>query len=52
MRIFVRPAPGLRVLGPDGVPLPDAGAEVDGLSSFWLRRIAKGDVVRVDGAIT
>lgn len=49
-RARVTPArPGLRVLDPDhgGLPLPPEGSEVV-LSSYWLRRIADGDV-RVEG---
>jgi hypothetical protein len=45
MQIFVRPAEGLRVLGPDGQPLPAEGAFVEA-DSFWNRRIAKGEVER------
>lgn len=42
--IFIRPAPGLLVLGPDGQRLPEEGATVPD-DSFWRRRLAKGDVV-------
>ena len=45
MRIYVRPAAGLIVIGPDGLPLPAEGAFVDA-DSFWHRRLAKGEVAR------
>jgi hypothetical protein len=43
MLIFVRPKPGLVVLGPDGQALPAAGALVEA-DSFWHRRLAKGEI--------
>ena len=46
MKIFVKPAPGLIVLGPDGLLVPEDGMEVE-QDSFWLRRLADGDLVRV-----
>ncbi|QNT69142.1 DUF2635 domain-containing protein [Defluviicoccus vanus] len=45
--IFVRPMSGLRVLDPDGKPLPVDVASVPD-NAFWQRRLAKGDVVRAD----
>jgi hypothetical protein len=47
MRIYVRPAAGLVVLGPDGRALPADGAFVDA-DSFWSRRLAKGEVARAE----
>lgn len=51
MRMHVRPArEGLIVLDPTSYhPLPPAGAEVP-RSSYWLRRLADGDVVLVEKA--
>jgi Protein of unknown function (DUF2635) len=43
MQMLVRPATGLRVLCPDGQPLPAEGASVTA-DSFWHRRLAKGEV--------
>lgn len=51
-RAHVTPArPGLRVLDPDhgDLPLPPEGREVV-LSSYWLRRLEDGDVVRAESA--
>ena len=44
MQIFVKPAPGLVVLDPNGRPVPEDGIEVS-RTSFWLRRLRDGDVV-------
>lgn len=42
---FLVPANGRRVLDPQtGRPLPAAGAWVE-QSSYWVRRVAEGDVV-------
>lgn len=42
--MFVKPAPGLRIRGPNKQILPDEGAEVPEVA-FWLRRLRSGDVV-------
>lgn len=41
--MFVKPAPGLRIRGPNRQLLPAEGAEVPE-SSFWMRRLRSGDV--------
>lgn len=41
--MFVKPAPGLRIRGPNKQILPDEGAEVPEVA-FWLRRLRSGDV--------
>lgn len=45
-KMFVKPAPGLKVRLPDNPRafLPDEGAEVE-RNSFWMRRLFDGDVV-------
>lgn len=45
-KIFVKPAPGLKVRLPENPRafLPDDGAEVE-RDAFWLRRLRDGDVV-------
>lgn len=43
-RIFIQPAPGLLVRKPVGGHLAEAGEEVN-RESYWLRRLADGDVV-------
>ena len=46
--MFVRPAEGRKVRRPRTLTLlPESGAEVPA-DSFWLRRLAHGDVVEVD----
>lgn len=53
-RARLRPArAGLIVLDPDhgGTPLPAEGRELV-LSSYWVRRIQDGDVVREEPAAT
>ena len=46
--MFVRPTPGLKVQDPmTKRVLPPEGADVPE-SSFWLRRLAAGDVVVVE----
>jgi hypothetical protein len=46
--MFVKPRAGLQIRDPfRGTFLPASGAEVPE-TSFWLRRIAGGDVVLVD----
>lgn len=44
--MFIKPAPGLTVRDPDRglAPIPVDGIEVPN-SSYWLRRLADGDVV-------
>lgn len=49
-RALLAPArPGLVVVDPDhgGLPLPPEGREV-ALSSYWIRRLGDGDVVRLE----
>lgn len=47
-RMRVRPAPGRTVFDPRAhVELPQDGADVP-RSSFWLRRLRDGDVVRAE----
>lgn len=46
-RIFVKPAPGKVVRKPVGGHLAEAG-ELVNTESYWLRRIADGDVVQAD----
>ncbi len=43
-RIFIQPAPGLTVRKPVGGYLAEAGEEVN-RDSYWLRRLADGDVL-------
>lgn len=46
--MFVKPKLGLRVMDPDTwQPLAPEGREVQ-RTSWWMRRLASGDVVRVD----
>lgn len=45
-RIFIQPAPGLTVRKPVGGYLAEAGEEVN-RDSYWLRRLADGDVVEL-----
>lgn len=42
--LFIKPAPGLKVRKPDGGELKPDGEQVEP-SSYWLRRLADGDVV-------
>jgi hypothetical protein len=48
-KMFVKPAPGLKVRLPDNPRafLPDEGAEVE-RDSFWMRRLFDADVVIAD----
>lgn len=49
--MFVKPAPGLRVVDPVTLqPLPAEGGEVPDDESYWHRRIRSGDVVLVKPA--
>lgn len=43
-KIYIKPAPGLKVRTQQGSFLPEEGAEVE-RDSFWVRRINDGDVV-------
>lgn len=45
-KMFVKPAPGLKVRLPDNPRafLPEDGADVE-RDSFWMRRLFDGDVV-------
>lgn len=46
----VKPAPGRLARDPRSkLPVPEGGADVPE-SSYWTRRLASGDVVRVDEA--
>lgn len=45
----LKPAPGLRVRRPDGALLAADGEPVE-MSSYWLRRLADGDVVEVEAS--
>jgi hypothetical protein len=45
----LQPAEGAKVRHPDGRPLAPAG-ELVTMTSYWLRRIAAGDVVEVADA--
>lgn len=47
MQKFIKPAPGLHVRMPNGNVLPEEGAQVE-LNSYWLRRLADGDVIEVE----
>jgi hypothetical protein len=48
MTMFVKPAPGLKVRHPiSKFHIPDSGIEVPE-ESYWLRRLADGDVIRVE----
>jgi hypothetical protein len=40
---FIKPAPGLKVRKPDGGELKAEGEKVE-INSYWLRRLADGDV--------
>jgi hypothetical protein len=46
--VFVKPAPGLKVRDPiSKLHLAESGQEVPE-SSYWLRRLADGDVLLID----
>jgi hypothetical protein len=46
--MFVKPAPGTKVRDPiSRLHIPESGVEVPE-SSYWIRRVQSGDVVRVD----
>ena len=48
---FLVPGKGLRVKDPaTGTPLPEAGALVTGNETYWLRRLADGDVTEKPAA--
>lgn len=49
MNIFVKPKEGLKVLRPDNGRALDPAGEAVPKSTFWMRRIADGDVVEVAG---
>jgi len=47
--LFVKPSPGLVIRDPATMkPLPTEGARVTGNLSYWLRRLAYGDVAQVE----
>lgn len=49
--MFVKPAPGVKVRDPRTKQhLIDAGVDVPDGDTYWLRRIADGDVVEVKPA--
>ena len=43
----IKPCEGRTVHGPDGVTVPDGGADVKD-TSYWRRRIRDGDVKKVN----
>jgi hypothetical protein len=46
--MFVKPAPGVKVRDPRSkLHLPEGGKEVPA-TTYWLRRLAAGDVVEAD----
>ncbi len=47
MNIFVKPKEGLKVLRPDNGRALDPAGEAVPKNTFWMRRIADGDVVEV-----
>lgn len=49
MELTLKPKPGLTVRKPDGSKLAEAGETVS-RNSFWLRRLADGDVLPVEEA--
>lgn len=46
-KIYIKPAPGLKVRTPQGDFLPEEGATVE-RNSFWVRRIKDHDVVETE----
>ncbi|MDM5141737.1 DUF2635 domain-containing protein [Aeromonas bestiarum] len=49
MELYLKPAPGLVIKKPDGSKLAAEGERVP-RTSFWLKRLADGDVVNVKPA--
>ncbi|WP_303845274.1 DUF2635 domain-containing protein [Aeromonas sobria] len=49
MELYLKPAPGLVIKKPDGSKLAADGEKVP-RTSFWLKRLADGDVVNVKPA--
>ena len=49
MELNLKPAPGLVIKKPDGSKLAAEGEQVS-RTSFWLKRLADGDVVNVKPA--
>lgn len=49
MELYLTPAPGLVIKKPDGSKLAAEGERVP-RTSFWLKRLADGDVVNVKPA--
>ncbi|MEQ9865060.1 DUF2635 domain-containing protein [Pectobacterium aroidearum] len=47
----LKPKGGVKVRKPDGAYLNDDGEDLP-LSSYWLRRIAEGDIAVTDIAVT
>lgn len=49
MELYLKPAPGLVIKKPDGSKLAADGEKVP-RTSFWLKRLADGDVLSVEEA--
>lgn len=47
MELYLKPAPGLVIKKPDGSKLAADGEKVT-RTSFWLKRLADGDVLPVE----
>ncbi len=47
-RVFLKPAPGVRIRREDGALWPEAGDWADPLSLYIHRRVADGDLVAAD----
>lgn len=46
--MYVKPAPGLRVIDPVRKQfMPDDGQEISDTDLYWARRLRDGDVVRI-----
>ncbi len=50
MELYLKPAPGLVIKKPDGSKLAADGEKVP-RTSFWLKRLADGDVNEVKPAV-
>lgn len=47
--MIVKPAKGLKIRNPrTKFHIPESGIEVPDTDVYWLRRLADGDVIRVD----
>lgn len=49
-KIYIRPAPGLTILDPATRKPLDIGGEPKPAETYWMRRLADGDVILVQGA--